>query len=559
MTGYWTFADATASSRSASGDMTAQQRRGRSPKLGGGHASIISSDINLINTIIGAGTLAMPFAMSHFGVALGVVLILWCGLTSAFGLYLQSRCARYMETGKASFFALSQLTYPGFGIVFDLAIAVKCFGVSISYLIIIGDLMPAIAKALGSEGTGWVFLDDRRFWITLFFLVFIIPSSFPKKLESLKYASMIALFSIGYLILLVAYHCAVDSRDERGDVNLITWDGPVAALSSLPLMIFGYTCHQNMFSIVNEIKDNSPKSLLTVIASSIGSAAAIYILVALTGYFTFGSNIQPNIIAMYPASLASTIGKAAIVALVLFGIPLQIHPCRNSIDAALRASKEFFSRRGRGNSGRASASSSSSGLPGNQPLLAGNTLTKLDSHGNPEVAMSDCRFAIITSGIIILSYLTALNVSSLGDVLAYVGATGSTTISFILPGWLYYKISDPKEVHHQRLTKEDDDADYSDSGSSSVGGDPEAGAPGPSRAAGLEASVGSLHSITGMVSSVTSRFRALQAKRNKGAFRWDLEHIEAVFWRRAALGLTIYGLVVMVVCLVTIRFFGGHH
>lgn len=173
--------------------------------------------------------------------------------------------------------------------------------------------------------------------------------------------------------------------------------------------------------------------------------------------------------------------------------------------------------------------------------------------------MSELRFALITSGILVLSYLTALNVSSLDRVLAYVGSTGSTAISFILPGLFYYKISDPESVHHQRLTKEDDDADYSDSASSNAGNDPEVGVPGSSGAAGLEASIGSLHSAASMVSSVTSRWRALQAKRNKGAFRWDFEHIEHAVLRKAALALSIYGVVVMIVCLVTNTFLGAHH
>jgi len=58
-----------------------------------------------------------------------------------------------------------------------------------------------------------------------------------------------------------------------------------------------------------------------------------------------------------------------------------------------------------------------------------------------------------------LSYFTAVTVSSLDKVLAYVGSTGSTSISFILPGLFYYKISSPDSIHHQRLTKEDDDTD----------------------------------------------------------------------------------------------------
>lgn len=53
-----------------------------------------------------------------------------------------------------------------------------------------------------------------------------------------------------------------------------------------------------MFSIINEIKDGSPSSLLGVIGSSIGSAACIYILVAITGYITFGNAIVGNIVSM---------------------------------------------------------------------------------------------------------------------------------------------------------------------------------------------------------------------------------------------------------------------
>lgn len=53
-----------------------------------------------------------------------------------------------------------------------------------------------------------------------------------------------------------------------------------------------------MFSILNEIKDYSPLSIVGVISSSIGSAASIYVLVAITGYMTFGNNVQGDIVFM---------------------------------------------------------------------------------------------------------------------------------------------------------------------------------------------------------------------------------------------------------------------
>ena len=53
-----------------------------------------------------------------------------------------------------------------------------------------------------------------------------------------------------------------------------------------------------MFSIVNEISDYSPASVVSVVGSSIGSAASIYILVAITGYLTFGNEVTGNIVSM---------------------------------------------------------------------------------------------------------------------------------------------------------------------------------------------------------------------------------------------------------------------
>ena len=110
----------------------------------------------------------MPLALSHMGILLGSSVIIWAGLTAGFGLYLQTRCARYLERGTASFFALSQLTYPNAAVIFDAAIAIKCFGVGVSYLIIIGDLMPGVVEAFGPYSETYGFLYDRRFWITAF-------------------------------------------------------------------------------------------------------------------------------------------------------------------------------------------------------------------------------------------------------------------------------------------------------------------------------------------------------------------------------------------------------
>lgn len=167
--------------------------------------------------------------------------------------------------------------------------------------------------------------------------------------------------------------------------------------------------------------------------------------------------------------------------------------------------------------------------------MSSSTNAPLDNHGSPASHISELRFAIITTVILVLSYATALTVSSLDRVLAYVGSTGSTSISFILPGLFYYKISDPEGVHHQRLTKEDDDAaDVEESSSDEDALEP--------AGASLVDSVASLQSG---VSGLLGRPRWRWMRR----WRWDLEHLETGLLRKLALCLSIYGIIVMIVCL----------
>lgn len=521
------------------------RRRPRTPPKGKelgvvGQASFTSSVINLVNTLIGAGVLAMPLIMAHMGMLLGTIVILWSGLTSGFGLYLQTRCAPYLERGSVSFFALSQITYPNAAVLFDAAIAIKCFGVAVSYLIIIGDLMPGVMLGFLEEDQLVPFLLDRKFWITAFMLV-VIPLSFLRRLDSLKYTSVIALVAIGYLVILVVYHFAAGDTLPKGHyetpLRYLKWAGPVQALSSLPVSIFSYTAHQNMFSILNEIRDNSHFQTTMVIVASIGSTATTYLIVVYTGYLSFGNEVGGNVVAQYAPSLSTTIARAAIVVLEMFSVPLQVHPCRASVDAVLkwRPKGKLFNFLARQNLTPPDASP-----PRYQPLLAPASVKPRKAE------MSDTRFALISTVILVLAYIVALSVSSLETVLSYVGSTGSTAISFILPGLFYYKISSPDSPHHQRLLKEEDDFDVD-----SDEDDPTL----PHRRPSVEPQESEreddgLLANSGVLSTIGASSFALFRRSKK----WRRKIL-----RRLSLSLAIYGVVVMITCLITTTYFVAAH
>lgn len=110
----------------------------------------------------------MPSIFSRMSIFIGIFVVAWAGCTAGFGLYLQTRCAQHVNRGHASFAALSQLTYPNASILFDAAIAIKCFGVTVSYLVVIGDLMPGVIIGFVPSAADITYLIERKFWITAF-------------------------------------------------------------------------------------------------------------------------------------------------------------------------------------------------------------------------------------------------------------------------------------------------------------------------------------------------------------------------------------------------------
>lgn len=260
------------------------------------------------------------------------------------------------------------------------------------------------------------------------------------------------MLSAAYLVVIVisCYFRPLKGTMPAGDIHLIHFTPKF--VTNFPVQVFAFTCAQNvcslllnacyyvadfflqLFPLYNEIVDNSQKRMNIMIGTSIGSATLTYEIIAVFGYLTFGSKVSfifpegkialthstqvgANIIAMYPStSLFIAIGQLAIVILVLFSYPLQVHPCRNCLDKMLHPDK-----------------------PAAPSTAADEDEEESDDHAH--VQLPAWKHTLLTSIIIGLGFLVAFNVDDLGLVLAFVGSTGSTTISFILPGLFYWQVS----------------------------------------------------------------------------------------------------------------------
>ncbi|KAI8885754.1 hypothetical protein K501DRAFT_179311 [Backusella circina FSU 941] len=345
------------------------------------NASKASATVNLANTILGTGMLAMPAALASIGLIPGIIMIIYAGTTSALGLYFLSQCAERVGGRNHTFSSLSQLIWPKLGVV-----------------------LPSFFPETKSSAL----LMDRRFWIA-FSLGFLCgPISYLRKLDSLKYTSSIAILAVAYLTIIVLYYAIVPDFPLPESIDYFRFDSDF--FTKLPIFIFAFTCHQNIFTAFNEMGDNSEKSMISVIKSAIGLAGGIYEVVAVLGYICFGNTVKDNIILEYPQNYFVAFGEIAIVILILFSFPLQVHPCRASLENVIRYARDqsyYYNTRQ--------------------------------------------RHFILTTFILLITLAISSSVTSLGLVLAFVGSTGSTAISFILPGLFYTSLFKDRQTWKNKV------------------------------------------------------------------------------------------------------------
>merc|ERR1719217_1489490 len=102
-------------------------------------------------------------------------------------------------------------------------------------------------------------------------------------------------------------------------------------LTTLPIFIFSFTCHQNMFPVANEITNPSVRRLTAVASSAVMTAVTLYAACIVFGYSVFGHHIKQNYLLALPQSIPVNLGSILMSLCNGLSLPLQTHPCRRSL------------------------------------------------------------------------------------------------------------------------------------------------------------------------------------------------------------------------------------
>ncbi|KAF2027805.1 hypothetical protein EK21DRAFT_114441 [Setomelanomma holmii] len=356
-----------------------------------------SAFMNMANSIIGAGIIGQPYAIRNAGLVTGTVLLI--GLTIIVDWTIRLIVINSKLSGTDSFQATVQHCFGKSGLVaISLAQWLFAFGGMVAFCIIVGDTIPKVMDALFPSLADMSFLwllTNRRAVMILLILGISYPLSLYRDIAKLAKASGFALVSMSVIIVTVitqAFRVPPESRGQlRG--SLIIHSGIFEAIG---VISFAFVCHHNSLLIYGSLRKPTIDRFSRVTHYSTSISLVACLVMALSGYLTFGDKTLGNVLNNFPKdNLMVNIARLFFGLNMLTTLPLEAFVCREVM----------------------------------------NNYWFLDEPFNPN------RHLIFSTSLVVSALALSLLTCDLGVVFELFGATSACALAFILPPLCYIKLS----------------------------------------------------------------------------------------------------------------------
>lgn len=277
--------------------------------------------MNLLKTVIGVGILIYPVLIKQYGFYMVLLYSSISAFFSASGLILYVLVNEQINQ-KSTMSSVAAYIVPKLQKIVDICVALKCFGVGVIYMIIVRDCIHFICQFFKNQGFNFVIFSPNIFLLFLFIL--LSPLSFIDKISRLRHTSLVGSISIiGILLLNFLSYLKADH----------TYSLPQSSTSfpDFSSFVYGFTCHQNIFSVQNEMKKTNVKILSKIIVCVMCSTIVIYLGFGMINYRIYGDRLAPdNIFELYckDNNITSITVCFLFAIMLLLSLPLQIIPAR---------------------------------------------------------------------------------------------------------------------------------------------------------------------------------------------------------------------------------------
>lgn len=359
-----------------------------------------SSVFNLLGATVGAGALALPYAMRLCGVTLGAALLVFAAICCVYTIRLLIKCRQ-----KARLCSYEDLALHCFGRrasqFVQANILIFCFGTCIAYLIAVADIIVPIGARLEHRFPDYCpsFISSKPGVVGVLGAALVFPLSMAESTAELRYANLFGTVIFSALVIGVCID-ALGSLDPRSPpVHALAGPSLFGILAGIPMMLYSFTCHINVFSIFTELHRPSIRKMDKVCIRSCSIALVLYILLAVVGFWRYGQTTRQDILLNvgYTHPVLATMQLLMAVNIIL-SFPMNVYPARMQIEM----------------------------------LFLGDC--------NP----SPLRHMALTAAWVGMAMLCAVSVPHISTVFGVLGATTSVMVSFVLPAGFYLSLHPPQ-------------------------------------------------------------------------------------------------------------------
>ncbi|CAK0807572.1 unnamed protein product [Prorocentrum cordatum] len=358
-------------------------------------ATILTTCINLLKNMVGAGLLNVPVAFMYSSVLGGVLDMVLSSVLATGGFLLIGYCCS--KTGARSYRALMSVSVgPACGKLIDVMLFFHTLFSCVGYITLIGDFT---TKSMSGLMPGSIFATSRAFATVTIVVLIIFPLSLLRDLKSLKPFSAMGLAAIAFSCLYVFYELWATS-DENTPMQTISdhwWYVKFDTFKTIALFNGSFSAHYSAPTFYAELKQKSFNRYAQCALWSFGISTILFTVFGVAGFARFGDDVLGNILKSYdPTSIPVQLSWMCMNIATIFVFPIAFQRMRASWTALV-----------------------------NKPL---------GLHGNSAIPWT-------TIGLLAASTYFGIAFTDIAVVKLIKGATLGVSIMFIMPGLAFLGIS----------------------------------------------------------------------------------------------------------------------
>ncbi|CCW65204.1 unnamed protein product [Phytomonas sp. EM1] len=258
---------------------------------------MISTIFSVAATSVGSGIMGLPAAFNSTGIIIAIVYLIVITAETVYSMRLLAQTAE--KTKLRSYEELSVLLHPKAYIVVSILRMLSTLSGTIAFVVTLGDLLKPILESIDGTPSFLLKTTGHKLLQIGFWLVFMFPFAFPRKFNTLRYASIFGISFMFYLIIVIILHYFMHGfkADPPAHTNLANTGN--TALDGMGIFIFVYMCQINCLEIYFEMTKRSIKRFTLCISISLIFCGLLYFATGLFGYLDFGDAVTGSILHHY--------------------------------------------------------------------------------------------------------------------------------------------------------------------------------------------------------------------------------------------------------------------